>query len=89
MGLSVPARARKLVAVRSFFDYLLLKRELIASNPAADIDAPRLRKTLPVYLNEPDAVKLLDAVRGPYAERDFAYFFCCSAEGCAYRNWPG
>lgn len=71
MGLSVPARARKLVAVRSFFDYLLLKRELIASNPAADIDAPRLRKTLPVYLNEPDAVKLLDAVRGPYAERDF------------------
>ena len=53
------------------FDYLLLKRELISSNPAADIDAPRLRKTLPVYLNEPDAVKLLDAVRGPYAERDF------------------
>ena len=71
MGLSVSARARKLVAVRSFFDYLLLKRELISSNPAADIDAPRLRKTLPVYLNEPDAVKLLDAVRGPYAERDF------------------
>ncbi len=71
MGLGVPARARKLVAVRSFFEYLLLKRDLIAANPAADIDAPHLRKSLPVYLTEDNAVKLLDAVRGPYEERDF------------------
>ena len=70
-GLGVPARARKLVAVRSFFDYLVLKRELLESNPAADIDGPRLRKSLPVYLTESNAVKLLDAVDGPYAERDF------------------
>ncbi len=71
MGLGVPARARKLVAVRSFFDYLVLKRNLLEVSPAADIDAPRLRKTLPVYLTEMNAVKLLDAVHGPYAERDF------------------
>ena len=71
MGLGVPARARKLVAVRSFFDYLVLKRNLLEVSPAADIDAPRLRKTLPVYLTESNAVKLLDAVDGPYAERDF------------------
>ena len=71
MGLGVPARARKLVAVRSFFDYLVLKQNLLEVSPAADIDAPRLRKTLPVYLTESNAVKLLDAVDGPYAERDF------------------
>ena len=71
MGLGVPARARKLVAVRSFFEYLVLKRDLLTVNPAADIDSPRLRKSLPVYLTESNAVKLLDAVDGPYAERDF------------------
>ena len=70
-GLGVAARARKLVSVRSFFSYLELKRNLLAVNPAADIDPPRLRKSLPVYLTEPDAEKLLDAVHGPYAERDF------------------
>ena len=72
LGIGVAARARKLVAVRSFFDYLVLKRNLMESNPAADIDAPRLRKTLPVYLTESNAFKLLDAVQGPYEERDFA-----------------
>ena len=70
-GLGVPARARKLVAVRSFFDYLVLKRNLLETNPAADIDSPRLRKSLPVYLTEENATRLLDAVSGPYAERDF------------------
>lgn len=71
LGLGVPARARKLVAVRSFFDYLVFKRDLLEVNPAADIDSPHLRKTLPVYLTEANAVKLLDAVQGPYFERDF------------------
>lgn len=71
MGLGVPARARKLVAVRSFFNYLVVKRNLLEINPAADIDSPRLRKSLPIYLTESNAVKLLDAVSGPYAERDF------------------
>lgn len=71
LGIGVAARARKLVAVRSFFDYLVLKRNLLSVNPAADIDAPRLRKSLPVYLTESNAVKLLDAVRGPAYERDF------------------
>lgn len=70
-GLGAAARARKLVAVRSFFEYLTLKRKVLSVNPAADIDMPRLRKTLPVYLTEPNAVKLLDAVQGPFMERDF------------------
>ena len=71
MGIVVSARARKLVAIRSFFNYLVLKRNLLEQNPAADIDAPRMRKSLPIYLTESNAVKLLDAVQGPYAERDF------------------
>ena len=71
MGIVVSARARKLVAIRSFFNYLVLKRNLLEQNPAADIAAPRMRKSLPIYLTESNAVKLLDAVQGPYAERDF------------------
>lgn len=70
-GLGVAARARKLVSIRSFFEYLVLKRDLLSVNPAADIDPPRLRKSLPIYLTQNDATKLLDAVSGPYAERDF------------------
>ncbi len=52
--------ARKLSALRSFFKYL--QREgFVAKNPAALVQTPKLDKTLPHFLTEEDALRLVEA----------------------------
>lgn len=70
-GLSVNSRARKVSAIRAFFRYLTDKKHLLETNPMASLESPTIRKTLPVYLTADDSVKLLEAVQGEYAERDY------------------
>lgn len=70
-GLSVNSRARKVSAIRAFFRYLTDKKHMLETNPMASLESPTIRKTLPVYLTADDSVKLLEAVQGEYAERDY------------------
>lgn len=72
-GLGTAARARKTAVIRSFYKYLTLKsvNNRLTENPVADLDAPRLRKTLPRYLTESESISLLDSVDGIYRQRDF------------------
>jgi len=72
-GLGSASRARKTATIRSFYKYLTLKshNNKLSENPVADLDAPKLRKTLPRYLNFDESSKLLDNVDGMYRERDF------------------
>ena len=73
-GLSPAARARKLAVIRSFYKYLTLKADQsirLSENPVADLDSPKLRKSLPRYLSLDESVKLLDNVDGKNIERDF------------------
>ena len=70
-GLAPAARARKAAAIRSFYKYLSSKAKLISGNPMQDLDAPRLKKTLPRYLNLDESVELLDHVDGPNQVRDY------------------
>jgi len=72
-GLSSSTRARKTATIRSFYKYLTLKssNNRLRDNPVADLDAPKLRKSLPRYLSLEESVKLLDNVSGIYKERDF------------------
>lgn len=56
------ARARKLSAIRSFFRFLVIQRA-VKENPAKEIDSPKLKKTLPKYLTEDEALKLLETVK--------------------------
>ena len=44
---------------------------MLETNPMASLESPTIRKTLPVYLTADDSVKLLEAVQGEYAERDY------------------
>ncbi|MBE6991047.1 MAG: tyrosine recombinase XerC [Ruminococcaceae bacterium] len=71
-GIGSAARARKVSSIRSFYKYLTNKVQLLDENPMADLEYPRLRKTLPRYLSLDDSVKLLTKVDGQYKERDFA-----------------
>ena len=70
-GLNPPSRARKLATIRSFYGYLCNKVHRLDRNPVKDIDAPKLKKTLPRYLTLDDSLSLLNAVDGKHKERDF------------------
>lgn len=71
-GITPAARARKLSAIKSFFKYLTVRTKQLKDNPVADIEYPKLRKSLPKYLTMEQSAALLQAVSGPNANRDYA-----------------
>jgi site-specific recombinase XerD len=70
-GLSATSRARKIATIRSFFKYLTIKTKQLETNPVAELDSPKTRKTLPRYLSLEDSTRLLMSVDGPNRDRDF------------------
>ena len=48
-GISPTARARKLSALKSFYKYLTVRTKQLTENPVADLEYPKLRKSLPKY----------------------------------------
>jgi len=70
-NLGAPARARKISAIRSFYKYLTVKAKLIPENPMQDLDSPRLKKSLPRYLDLDQSIQLLESVQGSNQERDY------------------
>ncbi len=71
-GISPSARARKLSAIKSFFKYLTVRTKLLEDNPVADLEYPKLRKSLPKYLTLEQSSALLQAVSGQNQKRDYA-----------------
>lgn len=71
-GISPAARARKLSALKSFYKYLTVRTKQLQENPVADLEYPKLRKSLPRYLTMEQSAALLKAVNGPNQTRDYA-----------------
>lgn len=71
-GISPAARARKLSALKSFYKYLTVRTKLLVDNPVADLEYPKLRKSLPKYLTLEQSSALLKAVSGQNQARDYA-----------------
>ena len=71
-GIEASARARKLSAIKSFFKYLTVRTKQLQENPVADIEYPKLRKSLPKYLTLEQCQALLGSVEGVNQKRDFA-----------------
>lgn len=65
------ARARKVCCLRGFFKYLTNNVHILDVNPAAQLDTPKLRKSLPVHLSLEQSFELLRSVDGPNKERDY------------------
>lgn len=68
---------RKISSVRSFFDYLTYKVDLLEKNPAENIDMPKMEKSLPVYLTLEESIQLLRSIqnfkqKNIYRLRDYA-----------------
>lgn len=66
------ARARKVASIRSFFNYLTSKARLLSSNPAAELESPKILKKLPRYLSVEESRQLLFSIDGEHRERDYA-----------------
>lgn len=71
-GISPAARARKLSALKSFYKYLTVRTKQLTENPVADLEYPKLRKSLPKYLTMEQSSALLQAVSGSNEKRDYA-----------------
>ena len=71
-GISASSRARKLSAIKSFFKYLTVRTKQLDENPVAEMEYPKLRKSLPKYLTLEQSAALLQAVSGPNQVRDYA-----------------
>lgn len=71
-GISASSRARKLSSIKSFFKYLTVRTKQLDENPVAELEYPKLRKSLPKYLTLEQSAALLQAVSGANQVRDYA-----------------
>jgi len=74
-GNSSVTRARKLAAIKSFFNYLVENGGL-GANPAASIKSPKIPERVPAYLTDDECIRLLETVahksRPKVRQRDMA-----------------
>lgn len=63
-------RARKIAAIKSFFNYVTFKQKLLDKNPAVELETPKLGKRLPKYLSLDESVALLHSIDGKNEKRD-------------------
>ncbi|MHC5099046.1 site-specific integrase [Peptoniphilus genitalis] len=71
------SKFRKISSIRSFYNYLHAKIDIIKINPVIDIDMPKVEKTLPVYLTLDQSLNLLKTIEESkikplYKKRDYA-----------------
>ena len=71
-GISAASRARKLSAIKSFYKYLTVRTKQLQDNPVADLEYPKLRKSLPKYLTMEQSAAVLRSVSGQNQVRDYA-----------------
>lgn len=71
-GIQAAARARKLSSIKSFYKYLTVRTKQLKDNPVADLEYPKLRKSLPKYLTLDQCQALLSSVSGQNQKRDYA-----------------
>jgi len=63
LGNEACAKSRKLSAIRMFYKYLTVKRNLIENDPSAHIESPKTKRQLPKHLSVEESVGLLTSVQ--------------------------
>ena len=64
-------RARKTSSLKSFFNYLTVKKHLLDKDPLKELETPKRKKSLPKYLTLEQSIELLNTVDGKQKERDY------------------
>ena len=70
-ALSAASRCRRTSSVKSFFQYLTVKRHLLDYNVCQELDMPKRQASLPRYLEESECEALLSVCDGTYGLRDY------------------
>ena len=65
------ARARKLSALKGFFNYMCTQVNRLPANPTENISLGSPARTLPKYLTRDEAVTLLSNIQSDFYERDY------------------
>ncbi|MDR2074293.1 MAG: tyrosine recombinase XerC [Oscillospiraceae bacterium] len=82
-GNKASTRARKLASLKGFLSYLHKVKGVIKTNPASEIESPKRKKSLPVFLNLEQSKQLLESVKtygGEHSCRDYCmvtFFLNC------------
>ena len=63
-------RARKIAALKSFFNFMTFKQKILEKNPAVELETPKLGKRLPKYLSLDESVALLHSNKKKNEKRD-------------------
>ena len=72
---SANTRARKASALRTFFNYMTVKANLLEINPAQNLESPKIGKRLPKYLTLEESKSLLNVAKtedSEFKERNYA-----------------
>lgn len=64
-------RARKTSSLKSFFNYLTVKKHILDKDPIKELETPKRKKSLPKYLTLEQSIELLNSVDGKHKERDY------------------
>ena len=64
-------RSRKTSSLKSFFNYLTVKKHILDKDPIKELETPKRKKSLPKYLTLEQSIELLNAVEGKHKERDY------------------
>ena len=67
-------KARKVASLKSFFNYLHIKQNFIETNPASNLDSPKIKKRMPRYLTFEESLNFLKSIDGKFMARDLAMF---------------
>lgn len=68
---SQSTRARRVTALKTFYDYLSSKAMLIKENPVLHLDRPKEPDTLPKFLDLDQSTQLLNSTESHNPERDY------------------
>lgn len=68
---SAKTRARKTSTLKTFYKYHTHKSLKLKNDPTQNLEAPKVKKSLPKYLTLEECLELLNAVDGKYKERDY------------------
>ena len=69
--LNAASRARMIITLKGFYNYLTVKTKQLSYNPIQNLDAPKIPKSLPSYLTLEESQRLLAAVDGRNRTRDY------------------
>lgn len=73
---SAYAKTRKVATLKSFFKFLNIKIKIINENPTLELETPKIKKRLPVYLTLDQSKKVLESMNKgkKYYSRDYCIF---------------